>query len=78
MVAGVPAGAGVNLSLVRLPKDALAFPVDGTLTEIRNPRSVSNGFKRQARKLGFPVHFHDLRASHGTAISTGMCRYTSW
>jgi integrase len=68
IVAGVPAGADVDLSLVRLPKDALAFPVAGTLTEIRNPSAVTNGFKRRAIKLGYPIHLHDLRASHSTAM----------
>jgi integrase len=42
--------------------------VVGTLTEIRNPSAVTNGFKRRAAKLGFPVHLHDLRASHSTAL----------
>jgi integrase len=68
IVAGVPEGADVDLSLVKLPKDALAFPVAGTLTTLRNPRVVTNGFKRRAAKLGFPVHLHDLRASHSTAL----------
>jgi integrase len=68
IVAGVPAGADVDLSLVKLPKDALAFPVVGTLTEIRGPDTVTNGFKRRAEKLGFPIHLHDLRASHSTAL----------
>jgi hypothetical protein len=38
LVAGVPDGADVDLSLVKLPKDALAFPVAGTLTTIHRRR----------------------------------------
>jgi integrase len=68
IVAGVPAGADVDLALVRLPKDTLAFPAVGTLTTLRNPTVVTNGFKRRAAKLGFSVHLHDLRASHSTAL----------
>jgi integrase len=69
MVAGVPEGAdAVDLTLVTLPKDALAFPLPGTLTALRSPGAVSIAFKRQAAKLGFPVHIHDLRASHSTAM----------
>jgi integrase len=68
LVAGVPDGADVDLSLVRLPKDALAFPSPGTLTAIRTPSAVSVEFRRRARKLGLPIHIHDLRASHSTAL----------
>jgi integrase len=69
IVAGIPAGAdAVDLSLVKLPKDTLAFPADGTLTQLRSPTSVTDAFKRRARKVGFPIHLHDLRASHSTAL----------
>jgi integrase len=68
LVAGVPDGVDVDLSLVKLPKDALAFPEIGTLTDIRSPDSVTNGFRKRARKLGLAIHFHDLRASHSTAL----------
>jgi integrase len=68
IIAGVPDGAEVDLSLVKLPKDALAFPVAGTLTELVCPHSISNRFRRHAHKLGFEMHFHDLRASHSTAL----------
>jgi integrase len=64
--AGVPAGASVDLSLVRLPENALMFPgatsgvVD--LTKLRNARAVTHEFCRQARKRGFAkLRFHDLR-----------------
>jgi hypothetical protein len=80
IVAGVPADIDVDLSLVKLPKDTLAFPVAGTLTKIRNPAAVTNGFKRHAAKLGFPVHLHDLLASHSTAMLDrgGTCRCMLW
>jgi integrase len=69
MVAGVPDSADVDLSLVKLPKDALAFPEFGTLTKLRSPDSVTNIFIQRARKLGFAnVSLHDLRASHSTAM----------
>jgi integrase len=68
LVAGVPDGAQVDLSLVKLPKDALAFPEFGTLTKPRSPDSVTNIFLHRARKLGFPIRLHDLRASHSTAL----------
>jgi integrase len=69
LVAGVPDGAAVALSLVRLPDGALMFPGgDGTkLTTLRNARTVSQTFKARARRLGVPkLRFHDLRSSHAT------------
>jgi integrase len=66
--AGIPDGADVDLSLVKLPADTLAFPVPGTLTEIGSPKAVTNAFRRRARKLGFNMHFHELRACHSTAL----------
>ena len=73
MVAGVPDGASVDLSLVRLPEGALMFPsptgADVDLTRPRDPHAVTRGFVRQARKLGFArLRFHDLRGSHETAL----------
>jgi integrase len=40
----------------------------GFRTEIRSPDSVTNCFRQRARKLGLAIHFHDLRASHSTAL----------
>jgi integrase len=67
LVAGVPDGAEVDLSLVRLPAGALIFPAlpepgkDIDLTAARNPRNFSKEFARkadwlreQARKAGLP------------------------
>jgi len=71
IVAGVPAGATVDLSLVRLPEGALIFPAlsNGDLTTIRSPRAVSTLFKYVAKRIGFPkVRLHDLRGSHETAL----------
>lgn len=68
LVAGVPDGAHVDLSLIKLPSDILAFPAVGTLNKIRNPNSITNQFAKHAHKLGFPIHIHDLRASHSTAL----------
>jgi integrase len=80
LVAGVPDAAGVDLSLIKLPEDALVFPTGvggkiargapfGTLTKPRRPNAVSRGFTRRASKLGFKgLCFHDLRGSHETAL----------
>jgi integrase len=38
------------------------------LTKIQSPESVTRLFIIRARKLGFPIHVHDLRASHSTAL----------
>jgi integrase len=73
--AGVPDGAAVDLSLVRLPDDALIFPnppapgEDFSFTALRSPDNITKGFARQVRKLGFPgLRFHDLRGSHETLL----------
>ena len=71
LLAGVPGGAAVDLSLVRLPDGALMFPGgDGTnLTKLRNAGTVSQSFKTRARRLGFPkLRFHDIRGSHETLL----------
>jgi integrase len=73
IVAGVPEGAAVDLSLVRLPEGALVFPSPAgaafDLTRPRDPHAVTRGFVKHARKLGFSgLRFHDLRGSHETAL----------
>lgn len=69
MLAGVPDGAAVDLSLVRLPADALIFPEPGTLDVPRNPRNFSKEFARRAGKLGFAgFTFHHIRGTHGTLL----------
>jgi integrase len=68
IVAGVPAGAAVDLLLVRLADEALVFPSpEGDLSLPRHPDPITKQFRLRAIKLGFPgLRFHDLRGSHGT------------
>jgi hypothetical protein len=73
--AGIPDGSDVDLSLVRLPDDALMFPnVPGageefSFTTPRNPRNFSKEFARRAKRLGFPdFNFHHLRGTHATLL----------
>lgn len=73
IIAGVPDGAPVDLSLIKLPADALMFPsmagADFDCTRLRGPRAVTHEFCRQVRRRGFPkLRFHDLRGSHETAL----------
>jgi integrase len=73
--AGIPDGADVDLTLVRLPPGALMFPAlpaagqDFEFTAPRNPRNFSKEFARRANRLGFgSTRFHDLRGIHATAL----------
>jgi integrase len=73
--AGVPDGAAVDLSLVKLPNDALMFPrppmpgEDFSFTKLRNPDTLTKTFLKRAHKFGFPgLRFHDLRGSHETML----------
>jgi integrase len=73
--AGVPDGMLVDLSLVKLPDDALMFPnppgpgESFSLTKLRVPANVTKEFGRRASKLGFPdLRFHDLRGTHETLL----------
>jgi integrase len=75
LIAGVPDGIAVNLSLVKLPDDALMFPVTPvkgaaiTLTVPRNPRNTTKEFIRKAIALGFKdLRLHDLRGTHETLM----------
>lgn len=73
IVAGVPDGAAVDLSLIELPEAALMFPSTAgdtfEFTKLRDPHAVTREFCRQARKRGFArLRFHDLRGSHETAL----------
>jgi integrase len=78
--AGIPDGAEVDLSLVRLPAKALMFPgvadagAEFDFTAPRNPRNFSKEFARRADLLGFgATRFHDLRGIHSTALlDTGI------
>src|SRR5262245_42796848 len=73
--AGVPDGVVFDLSLVRLPDDALMFPSPGrpgddfSFTRLRNPDNDTLTFARKAARLGFPgLRFHDLRGTHETLL----------
>jgi integrase len=73
--AGIPDGVEVDLSLVRLPEDALIFPAlpppggDFSFTTPRNPRNFSKEFARRAKRLGFAgFTFHHLRGTHSTLL----------
>ncbi|MGY4224885.1 integrase [Bradyrhizobium sp. USDA 4503] len=73
LFAGVPDGVDVDLSLVRLPDDALIFPtftrrgVD--LAKPRDPNAFSKQFRRAADALGYEgFEFHHLRGTHATLL----------
>jgi integrase len=73
--AGIPDRVDVDLSLVKLPDDALIFPnppgggEDFSFTEPRLPQSFSVQFAKRAVKLGFPeFHYHHLRGTHATLL----------
>jgi integrase len=74
IAAGVPDGADIDLSLVRLPGDALMFPAlpsgaDFSFTRLREPRRVTEAFSRKAARLGFSgLRLHDLRGTHETLL----------
>jgi integrase len=75
IVAGVPDGTMVDLSLVKLPTGALMFPNSPppgqsfSFTRLRNPRVVTTAFLRKAAALGFPgLRLHDLRGTHETLL----------
>jgi integrase len=73
--AGLPDGAEVDLSLVKLPEDALMFPgptpagESFSLTRLRAPNNTTKEFLRRAALLGFPdLRLHDLRGTHETLL----------
>jgi integrase len=73
--AGVPDGLEVDLSLVRLPDDALIFPnppgrgEDFSFTQPRDPHTFSKQFRKRAVGLGFTdFKFHHLRGTHATLL----------
>ncbi|HKF08855.1 MAG TPA: tyrosine-type recombinase/integrase [Xanthobacteraceae bacterium] len=74
LIAGVPDGVAVDLSLVKLPADALMFPnppapgEDFSFTSLRNPNTTTTEFKKRARKRGFDLRLHDLRGTHETLL----------
>lgn len=75
LAAGIPDGASVDLSLIRLPDDALIFPnppargADFSFTEPRDPHTFSKQFMKRGTKLGFAgFKFHHLRGTHATLL----------
>jgi integrase len=75
IIAGVPDGVAVDLSLVKLPAGALMFPnppaagEDFSFLKLRNPRNTTKEFMRKAAKLGFRgLRLHDLRGTHETLL----------
>lgn len=75
LCAGLPDGVGVDLSLIKLPSNALMFPNPAgpseapAFTAPRLPGSVTQAFARRAEALGFGnIRFHDLRGIHSTAL----------
>jgi integrase len=70
LVAGVPSGTQVDLSLIKLPEGSLMFPspcgVD--LTRPRRSNTLTRCFEARARKRFPGLRFHDLRGSHETAL----------
>ena len=69
-------GGEVDLSLVKLPSDALIFPnmpargEDFSFTKLRDSENTTKEVKRRLRKLGFSGlrPFHDLRCTHETLL----------
>ncbi|MET4113963.1 integrase [Bradyrhizobium sp. JR1.5] len=75
VLAGIPDGAVVDLSLVRLPDDALIFPgapgpgESFDFAKPRDPSAFSKSFRRGADALGFVgFEFHHLRGTHATLL----------
>ena len=75
IVAGVPDGATVDLSLVKLPPGALMFPCPPvrdesfSFTKLRSPKNVTDRFRSVATRLGFAgLRLHDLRGTHETLL----------
>jgi integrase len=76
ILAGVPDGMAVDLSLVKLPVGSLMFPKppgrgrDFVPTALRRPRNVTKELARKAKVLGFSGlrPCHDLRGAHETLL----------
>ena len=75
IAAGVPDGAAVDLSLVKLPSAALMFPSpEGKafdFTRLRDPHAVTRGFSKRALKIVREKRFKSTFAvrRHETAIA---------
>jgi integrase len=79
LVAGVADGdqVDVDLSLIKLPPDALMFPGRPRsghrfdMAKPRHPEALTRMFMLHAASLGFPIRLHDLRGSHITMLLDG-------
>jgi hypothetical protein len=58
------------LSLIGLPEGALLFPGEdlADLAKLRDGHAVTRTFRRYAKRLGFNIKFHWIRASHLTIL----------
>jgi hypothetical protein len=81
IVAGIPDGAPVDLSLVKLPADALMFPTppesgEGfSFTRLRNPRNTTKEFVRKAALSASPIYNSRICAAPmKRTCLTGGCR----
>jgi len=74
IVAGVDDGATIDLSLIRLPQDALIFPAnpvagrDLDFNRWTDPRNLTRKFGARAAKLFPGFTFHMLRHTHTTNL----------
>ena len=75
IMAGIPGGTSVDLSLVKLPADALMFPSQPapgagfSFTARRRPRKTTKVFVRKPEAPGFSgPRLHDLRGTHETHL----------
>jgi integrase len=70
IAAGVTDDAvSVDLSLAKLPEEALVFPSKGGSARPRHPQAITGEFVKRARKIGFlKLRFHDLRGTHETLL----------
>lgn len=75
LLAGIPDGSDVDLSLIRLPDDALIFPgappagEDFSFSRPRDPSAFSKRFRALADTLGFEgFEFHHFRGTHATLL----------
>jgi integrase len=67
LIAGVPEGAPIDLSLVKLPEDALVFGDDDG--EAVSPRAFSKQWAEVAASIGMPdVTLHALRHTHASQL----------
>jgi len=74
--ASVPDCAAADLSLIKLPEDALIFPnppepgESFSFSKLRNPDNITKECARKCRALGFPDlrPFQDLRGTHETML----------